>query len=250
MKPFNGDFIEAVLKPDEPVPPSLKIPHDKIERRFSVYRNNVIASLIEGLEVSFPVIHKLVGNEFFQAMAGLYVREYPPGSPLMMFYGKEMPEFLQAFPPVQHLPYLSDIAILEIKLRESYHAGDPEPLDPKILEDISPEEQLRTKLIFSPAVRVFSSKYPVVSIWEANTKNGPKPKAGEEFVLIVRPEFDPYPAKISKGGYYFVKAMMDGSNIGEACNKTLFHSEELQFDLADLFRLLLTTNSISKVVKL
>ena len=249
MKTSDGDFIEAVLKPDEPVPPSLTIPHDKIERRFSVYRNNVIVSLIEGLEVAFPVIYKLVGHEFFRAMAGLYVRKYPPTSPLMMFYGKEMPEFLQTFPPVQHLPYLPDVAILETKLREAYHAEDPEPLDPRILANLTPEEQLKTKLVFSPAVRIFSSKHPVVSIWEANTKKGPKPQAGEEFVLIFRPEFDPYPAKISMGEYHFVKSLLEGSTIGEACNNTLFHSNELKFDLAGLFRILLTTNSISKVVR-
>lgn len=249
MKPFNGDFIEAVLKPDEPVPPSLIIPHDRIERRFSVYRNNVIASLIEGLEESFPVINKLVGIEFFRAMAGLYVRKYPPSSPLMMFYGKEMSEFLRTFPPVQHLPYLPDVAILETKLREAYHAGDPEPLDPKVLENLTPEELLGSKLVFSPAVSIFTSKYPVVSIWEANTKNGSKPQAGEEFVLVIRPDFDPFPTKISKGEFKFVKSLMEGNSIGVASNSSLLHSKELQFDMADLFRLLLTTNSISKVVR-
>ncbi|MCY4100248.1 MAG: DNA-binding domain-containing protein [Rhodobacteraceae bacterium] len=248
MKPFNGEFIEALLKPDKPVPPRLTIPHDKIDRRFLVYRNNVVASLIEGLEVSFPVIRKLVGDEFFKAMAGVYVRAYPPSSPLMMFYGKEMPEFLKTFPPVQHLAYLSDVAELENELRESYHSGDSEPIDPKFFEYLAPEEQLKTHLEFSPAVRLFYSKHPVASIWDANTGDRPSPKAGEEFVLIVRPDFDPYPVKINRGGYHFVKYQMEGDNIGMACEKTLFHSEEFHFDLADLFRLLLTTNSISNVV--
>ncbi|MCY4308500.1 MAG: DNA-binding domain-containing protein [Rhodobacteraceae bacterium] len=248
MKPFNGEFIEALLKPDKPVPSRLIIPHDKIDRRFSVYRNNVVASLIEGLEVSFPVIRKLVGDEFFKAMAGLYVREYPPSSPLMMFYGKEMPEFLLKFPPVQHLAYLPDVAKLEIELRESYHSGDPKPIDSKFFEDLDPEEQLKTRLEFSPATRLFYSKHPAASIWEANKKDGPAPQAGEEYVLVVRPDFDPYPVITNRGGYHFVRHLMEGQNIGLACEKTLFHSEEFHFDLADLFRLLLTTNSISNVV--
>ncbi len=248
MKPFNARFIRAVLKPDEPVPPSLTIPHDKIERRFSVYRNNVVASLIEGLEVSFPVIKKLVGDEFFSAMAGLYVRKFPPSSPLMMFYGKDMPDFLRSFPPVQHLPYLPDIAILENKIRESYHSSDPEPLGFVVLENLPIEEQLRIKLILSPALSVLSSDFPIVSIWEANIKDGPNPRAGEEYALIVRPEFDPYPTKVSMGEFHFIKHLMNGDTISKACEKTLFHSEELQFDFAELFRLLLTTNSISKVV--
>ncbi len=249
MKPYNGDFVEAVLKPYEPVPSNLKIPHDNIGRRFSVYRNNVVASLIESLEVAFPVIKKLVGDEFFQAMAALYVRQYPPSSPLMMFYGNKLPEFLKSFQPVQHLPYLHDTAQLEFLLRESYHAGDPEQVDPEVLVKLTPEEQVQTCLEFNPAVKLLFSQYPVASIWEANVNNGPKPKPVEEYVIIVRPEFDPYPINMSQGGFYFIQALMKGNTIGQACEMTLFHSNDYKFDLTELFRLLLTTNSIGKVVR-
>ena len=44
-------------------------------RRFGVYRNNVYASLIDVLAGRFPVVARLVGEEFFRAMARAYVEQ-------------------------------------------------------------------------------------------------------------------------------------------------------------------------------
>src|SRR6056297_4262947 len=68
-------------------------------RRFDVYRNNVAVSLADALEAAFPVIAKLVGTRNFRLLAGAFLRSHPPQSPLMMFYGAEMPTFLSTFGP-------------------------------------------------------------------------------------------------------------------------------------------------------
>ncbi|MCP4818153.1 MAG: DUF2063 domain-containing protein, partial [Shimia sp.] len=83
-------------------------------RRFDVYRNNVAVSLTEALAAGFPTIAKLLGEENFNAIAGLFLRQSPPASPLMMHYGAGFPEFLQTFEPLQHLGYLADVAHLEL----------------------------------------------------------------------------------------------------------------------------------------
>ena len=67
--------------------------------------------LTEALEAAFPVVRKLVGDEFFRAMAGVYLRTHPPKTPLMMFYGEAMPQFLSRFGPTKKFGYLPDIAI-------------------------------------------------------------------------------------------------------------------------------------------
>jgi hypothetical protein len=103
----------AILDPGAPTPAGLADGAGRpATRRFAVYRNNVVASLSEALEVAFPAIAKLVGNGFFRAMAGIFVRAHPPRSPLMMLYGAEFPDFLATFAPVAHLPYLADVARL------------------------------------------------------------------------------------------------------------------------------------------
>ena len=73
-------------------------------------------------------MRKLVGDEFFAAMAGVFLRAHPPRSRMLMLYGDGLPAFLAEFPPVAQLGYLPDVARLEQAMRESYHAADSAPL--------------------------------------------------------------------------------------------------------------------------
>jgi len=90
------EFRAALLDPASPSPEGVRNPDGMhATKRFDVYRNNVAVSLTDALETAFPVVNKLVGNDFFLAMAGAYLRAHPPKSPVMMFYGDEMPTFLR-----------------------------------------------------------------------------------------------------------------------------------------------------------
>ena len=85
MSISQNTFSAALLNADQPVPEGLSDPTGApAGARFSVYRNNVVVSLSEALATGFPLVRKLVGQETFQRIAGLYVRKNPPTSPLMM----------------------------------------------------------------------------------------------------------------------------------------------------------------------
>lgn len=215
------DFRAALLNPDLPVPKGLVDPQGRAAgRRFSVYRNNVTASLTEALRQAFPVVGALVGEEFFTAMAIEHLRAHPPLSPLMMFYGEDMPAFLAAFAPVQHLRYLPDIARLELALRYSYHAADATPLPPEAMQ-IAPDVLMGSTLRFSPALRLVRSDWPIHSIWMANTGSAAPPKAVvAEDVLILRRDFDPDPVLLPTGAAGFLAALLDGQTFGAALDAT------------------------------
>ncbi len=139
---FDAGFAAALLDPDLAVPSGLVDPSGRpAGKRFDVYRNNVVASLSSALADGFPAVHALVGAEFFSAMAGVYVRVHPPNNPRMMYFGAQMPAFLEGFGPVAHLAYLPDVARLELALRASYHAADAEGLTAERLAAL-PQDQL------------------------------------------------------------------------------------------------------------
>jgi len=211
-------FRAAVLDAGLPPPEGLTGPHGMpLGNRFNVYRNNVVMSLTEALQSSFPVVQKLVGEEFFSALAGLYLRQHPPSSPLLMFYGDAMPAFLTNFPPAQGLGYLPDMARLELALRQSYHAADAAPVAATALAEIAPDLLAHARLHFTPATRLVRSRWPIHAIWRFNmATDAPKPTMEAQDVLILRPEFDPVPQLLPTGTGDTLAALFEGVPLGPA----------------------------------
>ena len=61
--------------------------------RFGIYANHLRVTLIGALAATFPVVRQLVGDPFFRAVAGRYVREAPPAHPCLFEYGNGFPAF-------------------------------------------------------------------------------------------------------------------------------------------------------------
>ncbi len=208
-------FAAALLDPDAAVPAGTVDPKGRAApKRFSVYRNNVAASLTRALEAAFPTVRKLVGDEFFAAMALVFLRAHPPRSQMLMLYGDALPGWLEAFPPVAHLGYLPDVARLDQAMRESYHAPDSTPLPQAEFQRLVGADIAGLRLRLAPSVRLVRSRWPVASIWAANTRGGPVPVPGPEDALILRPKFDPHPHPLPPGAGAFVAAVLDGLPLG------------------------------------
>ena len=210
-------FAAALLDPARPTPDCVVGPLGQpAPKRFAVYRNNVAVGLTEALRTAFPVVRKLVGEAFFSAMAGEFLRRHPPQSRIMMLYGDEFAAFLAGFTPVAHLGYLPDVARLEQAVRESYHAADATPLPPESLAAMPEPALLAARLTLAPALRLIRSPWPVHAIWRANIDGGAAPQPGAEDVVILRPGFDPAPHLLPKGGGSLIAALLTGATLAEA----------------------------------
>lgn len=210
-------FRDALLDADQEVPSGLLDPHQApAGSRFSVYRNNVISSLCDALCTAFPLVYKLLGAQTFAKLAAVYVRRHPPNSPLMMFYGAEMPGFLETFQPLSHIGYLADCARLDIAMRRSYHAADAAPLDPIVFQS-DPEKLMSQRFALTPATIILRSKWPLHDIWRVNFEDdAPKPRAVHQDVLITRPEFDPIPHMLGAGVADWLDCLHAGVPFGDA----------------------------------
>ncbi len=247
MSVSQSEFRVALLDPAAPVPEGLLDNQARpAGRRFSVYRNNVAVSLTEAMHQAFPVIAKLLGQQNMDGLAGIYLRQHPPSSPLMMFYGESFPKFLADTEQLAHLGYLPDVARLELALRRSYHAADSRPVAPDALAGLPPEDLMQARLGFAPAMQLIRSDWPAYAIWQFNTEDGaPKPEPGAQDVLITRPEFDPAPRLLPEGGFDWITAMQAGQTIGQAFETTIVRAPE--FDLGATLALLLQGSAITSV---
>jgi len=244
MSVGQASFTQAILDPDLAVPTGLTDPQGRpAGKRFSVYRNNVAVSLTEALETAYPVVRKLVGAEFFKAMAGIYLRQHPPTSPLMIFYGSQLPAFLERFPPVQNIGYLPDVARLERALRQSYHAADTAPIDPARLQALPPERLMASRLELAPAVRLVRSQWPIHALWLANTDaNAPKPQMVSQDVLVTRPGFDPMPQVLGPGAGIFTETISKQETFAVA-----IEAAGKNFDLSAVLSQFLTGGAIAGI---
>src|SRR5713101_4836442 len=113
------------------------------EARLNIYRNTFIGALTTALRLSFPAAHRLVGSEFFESAAGIFIEEEPPRTAYLDEYGEAFPEFLSRFAPAASLAYLSGVARLEWAMSRALHAPDVEPLDVSRLSAIDPGDHGR-----------------------------------------------------------------------------------------------------------
>lgn len=217
--PAHPDFVaafDAGLR-GGPVPAGLRARDPgEIERRFAVYRNNVALGLTEASAARFPVIRRLVGEEYFTPLARLYAETDRPHSPVLAEWGKGFAAFLANFPPLVAYPYLADVACIEFVRGQAFHAADAPPVDPDRLAVADPE---RVTVTLHPSVQVLRLSHPAVSIWARNQPGGeglPLGK-GPETALILRNASFAVPVRaLGPGDAAMVEAMLAGARLSAA----------------------------------
>ena len=238
----EGAFAQAVLDARAPVPTALAGRDGRsAERRFAVYRNNVYTSLINLLAGRFPVTAELVGDEFFRAMAREHVEKTPPNSAVLLLYAAEFPDFIGDFPPASSVPYLADVARLEMAWHRAYHAADAEPLTQEAFVALGPRVE-ELVLSFHPSASLVRSPYPVITIWEHTMRDdddepGQLPADGED-ALVLRPALEVAVRRLPPGGAAFIEALMAGATMPAAAAAALEQTPEfdLSANLAGLMR--------------
>ncbi|MCO8314036.1 HvfC/BufC N-terminal domain-containing protein [Pseudomonas mandelii] len=238
-------FAAALLDPQRSCPVGLFSANGADPAsRFAVYRNNVQSSLINALADSYPVVSQLVGDEFFRAMAGLYVRSYPPQSPLINDYGKDFAEFIDNFEPAARVPYLADVARLERLRVQAYHAADAQPLShDQIAAALSHPQALGELTVeFHPSLNLLTSAFSVVSIWAAHQQDATL--AGIDLdhrqnALVLRNDLEVEVFAIDHGASTFIHNLRNGQSLTQALETTP------AFDLSQILALLISHNVIT-----
>jgi hypothetical protein len=236
-------FAAALLDPDAPVPePLTSHTGARPPARFGVYRRNVAAGIVQVLEARFPVVRRLVGDEFFRGMALHFLRASPPISPILMRYGEAFPAFVAAFEPAADLPYLADVARLEWLQHEAYHAADAMPLGAAELAGLPAERIGAVRLGLHPSLRLLRSPYPVLAIWKTNTEDAVvKPlslASGGDDLMILRPSLAVELHRLRPGVVAFVSALAAGLALASATAQGQQDADsfDLQAALAGLIR--------------
>lgn len=236
-------FAHALLDPDLPCPSGLSTWNGADPAtRFAVYRNNVMVSLIDALADTYPVVQRLVGEDFFRAMARVFAQANPPRSAVMAYYGHDFAAFIETFPPAASVPYLADVARLEMARVMAFHAADDEPVHTDALQAAlaDPEQLLSLRLVLHPSMHVITSTFSVFSIWVAHQAETSMPSVDPDIaqaVLVFRNELDVDTLELAAGGAAFVSALQTGQTLLDASGAA--SRDDAEFDFVNTLALLL-----------
>jgi len=228
------EFAAALLDAERPVPQTLTS-HSarRPQKRFAVYRNNVVVGLVNALRARFPATERIVGAEFFFAMARLFAAAHPPRSKILSHYGDGLADFIAGFAPAADLPWLADVVRLEAARTLAYHAADATPLAPAALAGLDPAGIGALRLTLHPSLQIVRSRYPVVTIWAMNageTELGPVDFDDAQDALVLRPDFEVLVRRLPPGGAAFLLALSAGATLAEAAQAAF--EDAADFDLA------------------
>ena len=244
---LQRSFAEAILFDDAPIPATVRAASGRAyASRFGVYRNNVVAGLINAVAARYPVVRRLLWDDAFSRVAHRYVTSQPSHSPVMHEYGDGFPQFLRNIGQCAAADYLADVAELEAARTQAYHAADATPLPRDTFAALVPETLLELRVTLHPSVVLLTSRFPVVGIWEANRQDNDQDNDNivspwkPESALIARPHSQVEVRALSAGAHAFLTALAEGRTIGSATAHGL--ANVAYFDLAECFETLVSAD--------
>jgi len=203
-------------------------------QRLQLYRNNLVIGLTEALAAVYPVVKRLVGEDFFRVTCREFIPAQPPRQAALHEFGESFPEFIRSYEPASSLPYLADVAELEWAWHEAYHAADADRLDAKQLQQVPQEQQAELRFALHPATRLLKSEYPVHRIWQVNQEGDTGNEVinldeGGVCVIVIRPRLDVFIQTISETEWEFLSSLDYGNSLDDSLKAAL--SIDPQFNL-------------------
>jgi hypothetical protein len=209
-------FARGLLDPDVVPAEIFRGEAARNAARFGLYRGNLTANWDRALANAYPVLRRLVGDEFFRALARDYGRQIGSTSGDLNELGAGLAEFLAHFEPTQDYPYFPDLARLEWSAHRAYYAADTAALAPA---ELTAEALESTPFRLRPGHALLVSDWAVVEIWLAHQDPpGPFPTELVQpcHALVYRPDWRVQVREISTGEAAALAAVQAGAPLAAA----------------------------------
>jgi hypothetical protein len=185
----------------------------------AIYRNNAESTFHGALAISFPVMRRRVGDDYFRQLAVAYRREFPSRSGDLHWAGRSFAEFLAANLAGSDYAWLAELARLEWACEEAAIVPELPATEPGSLAAFEPEELEGVRFTCQPSLRLLDSPYPVFSVWMANQVDGAPPvdhSLGGECGMV-RVRNDAVEVRMLRPDLFaYLSAAASGATLGEA----------------------------------
>lgn len=133
----------------------------------TIYQSNLLFTASRALELTYPVLCQLLGQEAIKHLAHTLLRASPPSTGDWSDWGQALTHIISANPLTVTYPFLPDIVALEWAIHECGRSNS-DSVAKDALALLESDDLLQATLHLSPAVRLLTSHFPVDKIWRAH----------------------------------------------------------------------------------
>ena len=192
-----------------------------VDVRLEIYGFAYRSRLHEALTSSYPVLHRYLGDEAFEALCYTYIDTNPSPFRSIRWFGDQLPTFLSQIEQYQEFPYLAELAQFEWAIALVFDATDSPVMQLEDMQHIPPEAWTDMQFKIHPSAHHLPLSWNVVQIWQMlNDEQTPDdPQQSESSVnwILWRNELMTLFSSLSDDESWAINAMINGATFGEIC---------------------------------
>jgi hypothetical protein len=205
----------------------------------SIYRNNAAIAFRTALGLSFPVLCRRVGDDYFRQLATKYRQHRPSRSGDLHWVGRDFAAFLAEELHGSEYCWLADLARLEWAREQAAVATAHAAIGADALARFAPTQLEHVVFTLQPSLGLHASDYPIFTIWDINqVQNAPpvdQSLPGE--CGMVRSRIDGVQIRrLDAKLFSFLSALSARAPLGEAVSTAGLDQSELVHALGFVFQ--------------
>lgn len=227
MQNLQAEFAEAIMSNEvrsDLIRPAMNI---------SIHQNNIFSSLLNTLKDIYPLITKLIGEDFFRVTAKEYINCYPSCSGNLHDYGEYFSDFLAEYQPLHDLIYLAEVAQFEWACHTVCFAAEHAPLSIEKLQQFNPDQYEQLHFTLHPASQLIKFHFPILRIIDlcnGDINEVIDVNEGGINLLIIRRDLNLSLIPLAAGEFEFLLALHNNATLSQAEKTAVIIQRDFQLD--------------------
>ena len=214
-------------RPMAPVAATFIAPNSRLTAfdRLEIYNRQYWFRVLEALREDFPALEAVLGSRRFHRLSEAYLDQNPSTSFSLRNLGARMAEWMERNPRFagRRQSVALDVARIEWAQVEAFDSAERPPLTPAQTRQLGPD----SRLSLQPHLRLLALRHPVDDLVlelhrkgrqseELPAPSGPLARRGATWLAAHRVENSVYYRRLEAVEYAILKALGEGSTLGQA----------------------------------
>ena len=249
LKAIQSDFYKSLFQKKQDYPSFISSSYPS--ERFDVYRQTIFENMRNALQITFPGIWKLLGEESANSVANAFckIEKHLPSTGCLDDFGKAFINFLGNLKELAELPYLKDYASYEWSKHKAYGAARSTYITASDLKQIPEDKIDNISFTLIPSLFLFSSSFPINDIQEIienPNSSSINLTSTQAYNIILCPEDEVITFWIEQNLWKFIQYLTKGKTLAQATHK--IQEKHPDFNLSDAIHFILEKQLIHKII--